>query len=231
MRWIVTFLDTVVILYFLSGIAIWRNAFPEYMRSEHAEKFSENGLDIILLVNIEPIPPFQWLHFPNCTYDISIKKQGSILYRHFLRGSFGEGNFGWNGCSKEIMTFPDIHVFKTKNNPAFIYVYREKQAGFEEDRFELYELPTNNRDSFLSLRLTPTKKDSSLENANYSDEDLLKMYYDNRLGISCEVTTPDTTFFNDTTRVRALYDAFAQMWLKPDCIDSLTQEYAKPEQN
>lgn len=71
MRWIVTFLDAIVLLYFLSGIVVWKNAFPEYIHSEYAEKFSENGLDAILFVNVNPY--FQFLRPPDCFYDVWVK--------------------------------------------------------------------------------------------------------------------------------------------------------------
>ena len=41
MKWVVIFLDVIVVPYFLLGIAVWKNAFPDYIHSEYARRFNE----------------------------------------------------------------------------------------------------------------------------------------------------------------------------------------------
>ena len=98
MRWIVTFLDAIVLAYSLYGIVVWKNVFPEYIHSEYAEKFSENGLDVALFVNVNPY--IQFLKLPDCTYDVFIKKNGEPSYSKLTGGYFGRGASGTDGCSK-----------------------------------------------------------------------------------------------------------------------------------
>ena len=91
MRWIVTFLDAIVLAYSLYGIVVWKNVFPEYIHSEYAEKFSENGLDVALFVNVNPY--IQFLRLPDCTYDVFIKKKWRTLVQQINRGILWKGGF------------------------------------------------------------------------------------------------------------------------------------------
>ncbi|WP_295040472.1 hypothetical protein [uncultured Fibrobacter sp.] len=241
MRWIVTFLDAIVLLYFLSGIVVWKNAFPEYIHSEYAEKFSENGLDAILFVNVNPY--FQFLRPPDCFYDVWVKHQEDLQYYKLVVGYFGRGGFGSDGCSGENKTVPNIRVFRTDNNLKFISVYRISQYHFDEDRLDLYAVPKNANNRYVMGINLKVKSDLSFADSSASDDKILEMYLDNRYETSCSIfvlskrthyelsasenesNQAAMEFFRDTIRVHALYDVFKQMHLKPACVDSLVLHY------
>jgi len=184
MRWIVTFLDAIVLAYSLYGIVVWKNVFPEYIHSEYAEKFSENGLDVALFVNVAPY--IQFLKPPDCLYDVFIKKMGDLSYHKLIGGYFGRGAFGTDGCSKGNMDIPRVSVFRTKSGSNVVGVYREEQYHYNEATFDLF-LESNKTDRYvLVLRPTPKIKNSS-DDTTYTDDDLLPLYLDNRTKVDCEL--------------------------------------------
>ena len=245
MRWIVTFLDAIVLAYSLYGIVVWKNVFPEYIHSEYAEKFSENGLDVALFVNVNPY--IQFLRLPDCTYDVFIKKNGESSYSKLTGGYFGRGASGTDGCSKGNMETPLVRVFRTKNGSNFIGVYREEQYHYNEATFDLF-LDSNKTDhSVLVLRPTPKIKNPS-DDTTYTDDDLLSLYLDNRTKVGCELYTFDRekyfgankqkniikqnakSFFSDSSNIFDLYDVFSQLHLSPECLHSLAI-FAKNDQS
>ncbi len=248
MRWIVTFLDAIVLLYFLSGIVVWRNAFPDYIRSEYAEKINQNGFDAISFINRACVGPcFAEFRPPFCYYSISIKESENFLYRPLTSLFFDRGEFGRGGCSEhpdEIKT-PFIEVLRAKNGLGFVFVFRKKNYDFPEELFDLFTIPNNKNDSVLAFRLTKAKVDTS-EKAVFPDDGVLEFYLDARQNVSCSVYINDmikkefdrpaynrilnrtaSAYFNDSARVHALYDAFGQLGLRPNCIDSLARLYKK----
>lgn len=236
MKWIVTFLDTIVLVYFLSGIVVWEGAFPDYIRSEFAQKFSENGVEGILFVNENPY--IQFLHPPECFYDIVLKEKGKSSYRPLAFGYFGQGRFGSDGCSVG-MDVPLVNVIRTANGFNVVSVFRKKQYYFDENVVNLYILPKTeiNTSSVVNL-LVRWQKVS--EDSVVTEGELLRGYMDDRPLTICRISVSDykeapedslkrmsEAFFSDSARVNALYDAFKQMNLKSNCLDSLVRKFGK----
>lgn len=248
MRWIVTFLDILVFLLFGNLVykdVIWRDVFLEYIHSEYAEKFSENGVDVALFVNVNPY--IQFLKPPDCSYDVFIKKNGDSSYSKLTGGSFGRGKFGTDGCSKGNMIVPRVWVFHTKNGSNFIGIHREEQYHYNETTFELF-LEINKPDHpVLVLKPTPKIKNSSTD-TTYTDEELVKRHTENVIKVDCKLYTFNRenesenykqkniikqnakSFFSDSSNIFDLYDVFSQLHLSPECIHSLAI-FAKNDQS
>ncbi len=242
MKWVVIFLDAIIVPCFLFGLAVWKNAFPDYIHSEYARRFTENGLDIALFVNANPY--IQFLRPPDCFLDILMKKQGDFHYDTLItKHHFGRGDFGRDGCDEEHMIIPDIRVFRTLNDSKFISVFREEQYHFDQDLFELYPIVPGGRKYVLTIRFSAGAPDSTGKN----EGELLKYLLDYRQKVKCGiiVMTRDgffgsfapenisrqmaSEYFSDTANVHALYEVFEQLRFKPDCLDSLVEHYGKPE--
>ncbi|MCF0225398.1 MAG: hypothetical protein HUK20_14115 [Fibrobacter sp.] len=69
MKWIVTSLDVLVILLFLWGTIVWRNALPEYLASTYVKSYEQNGTDV----------------------EFFAYRTGSLWYRLIWQGWRGEG--------------------------------------------------------------------------------------------------------------------------------------------
>ena len=245
MKWVVIFLDVIVVPYFLLGIAVWKNAFPDYIHSEYAKQFSENGLDIALFVNAHPY--IQFLRPPDCFIDVLMKKQGDSRYDTLIeKYHFGRGDFGQDGCDEGHMIIPDIRVFRTLNDSKFVSVFRKEQYHFDQDLFELYPIVPGGRKYVLIIRFSAGVPDSTKKN---EEDEPLKSLLDYRQKVKCGiiVMTRDgffgsrapenisrrmaSEYFGDTANVHALYEVFEQLYFKPDCLDSLIQQYGKSVNN
>lgn len=245
MKWVVIFLDLIIVPYTLFGIVVWKNAFPDYIHSEYARRFSENGLDIALFVNANPY--IQFLRPPDCSYDVLLKKQGDFLYDTLTyKHNFGRGDFGRDGCDEEHMIIPDIRIFRTLNDSKFVSVFREKQYHFAQDLFELYPIVPGGRKYVLLIRFSAGDPDST---EKIDEDKLSKSLLDYRQKVKCGVIVmtrdgffgsyaPENIFrgmvseyFGDTANVHALYEVFEQLYFKPDCLDSLVEQYGKIEVN
>lgn len=247
MKWVVIFLDLIIVPYFLFGIVVWKNAFPDYIHSENARRFSENGLDIALFVNADPY--IQFLRPPDCFLDVLTKKQGVSHYDTLIeKYHFGRGAFGRDGCDKGHMIIPDIRVFRTLNDSRFVSVFRKHQFHFPQDLFELYPIVPGGRwrEYVLIMRFSAGDPDST---GKINEDELLKNLLDYRQKVKCGVIVmtrdgffgslaPENIFrgmaseyFGDTANVQALYEVFEQLYFKPDCLDSLVEQYGKIEVN
>lgn len=233
MRWIVTFLDILVLLLFLSGITIWKNAFPDYLRSTYAHKFSKNGQEIILFLekNCNLLDCVFWFRPPDFTYNIAFRNSNDFFY-HYLSSK----HIGIYQTSLE--TPPPVWPFKTSNGFRFIAV-KEKEYSYPPE-FYLYALSKDEKDTVTSVLFVTVSTDSS-EITEYSDKMLLGGTPDNQRKTFCKIHDPRFAKFlgqkepqnysrqekslkndlSDSAHVHALYEVFSQMQLKPNCIDSL----------
>lgn len=245
MKWVVIFLDVIVVPYLLFGIVVWKNAFPDYIHSEYARRFTENGLDIALFVNAHPY--IQFLRPPDCFLDILMKKQGDSHYDSLIeKYHFGRGVFGQDGCDKGHVEIPGIRVFRALNDSKFVSVFRKEQYHFDQDIFDLYPIVSGGRKYVLSIRFSAGDPDSP---EKIDEDELSKSLLDYRQKVKCGVivATRDgffgsyapenisrqmaSEYFGDTANVHALYDVFEQLYFKPDCLDSLVEHYGKSEDN
>ena len=220
-KWIVTCLSVLVLAYFVTGIVVWKNAFPDYIHSEYAERFSEKGLDLILLVNVDPFPTF--LQMPGCLYDVMIKRPDEDAYRKLALGYFGRGKLGIDGCSPGHVIEPSIHVLHVGNGTRFVSVFRDKQYHFDESVLDLYTLTNDGKDSIMETSLA-IKKDDSTEDTycKISVRDL-RSHYSWFEASEDSVKNLVANYFSDSDRVEAIYDVFRQLNLKPNCLDALTE--------
>lgn len=244
MKWVLTFIDVCVFVYFVFGCVVWGTAFPEYLRSDYSKKISKNNSELVVFLyehwyNI-------WRH-PYMSYGIWIKKQWVPIYHQIADVDL------WKCYGDEQDAMPVVDVVRLKNGRKFIALetnralYKSKgECGRTQN---LLVLSNDGADTVVTSLRLQEKEDDVKDSAELLDEDLHGLVVDGRKETFCEIDDPRfkipmfvrweefvsveslrqenvmKSYLSDTANANALREAIGQMYLKPACVDSLVEYF------